>query len=403
MTTTIKKILIPILVLGVAIGGFLLLVKTKPEAQPVTITEKAWPVAVVRASPASLSPELTLYGRIEAQWDSRLTAAVSAEVIDVAVREGDLVNAGELLVRLDPSDTRLQLSQAEARIGTELARHQANLEALPREQSLLALARKELSRARDLVNKKLASQSTLDTARQAVDRQAIALSTRETAIQEHDARMAELTAARDQAQLDLDRTRVKAPFAGRIAKLLVSPGQRVRVGDGLMHIYDTDSLVVRAQIPNDQLGTVRDAMANGASLTASGELDGRPLNAKLARLAGEAGAGGGVPGLFRVDRPDAGVRPGRFVQLTLKLPPRDDLLALPAQALYGLNRIYVVDNAQRLRSVKVQRIGDQAADGQSQVLVKAPQLAADSRVLVTQLPNAMDGLKVTVINAGDAQ
>jgi len=400
MTTNIKKLLIPLIVLGVAAVIFVLLIKTKPESKPVVITEKAWPVAAQTVTPGRVAPELTLYGRIEAQWDSQLTAAVAADVAEVPVREGGSVAAGELLVRLDDADVRLRLAQAEARIASEQSRHQANVEALPRERNLLALVRKELERAQDLLSKKLASQSALDTARQAVDRQAIAVSAREQSILQHDASMAELQAARDQASLDLARTNIRAPFAGRIAQLMASPGQRVRVGDPLVNIYDTDSLLVRAQIPDSQLAQVRDAVAAGATLAASGELDGRPLQAVLQRLAGEVGQGGGIAGLFRVQQPDDGVRPGRFVRLTLTLPPREDLLALPAQALYGLDRIYLIDAEQRLRAQPVKHVGDlRSPDGTSQVLLQASGLPEGSTVLTTQLPNAVEGLKVSIVGA----
>jgi HlyD family secretion protein len=404
MKNKTKKLLLPLLVLGVAAVIFVLLVKTKPQGKPVHGAEKAWPVAAEQVTLGRAAPELTLYGRIEAQWDSRLTAAVAADVAEVPVREGDMVAKGDLLVRLDDADARLQLAQAEARIASEQARHQANLDALPRERNLLALVRKDLQRSRDLVHKKLASQSALDSARQAVDRQAIAVSAREQSIQEHDAKMAELQAARDQAKLDLARTEIRAPFAGRIAQLLVSPGQRVRVGDGLISLYDTDSLLVRAQIPDSQLAQVRDALADNASLAASGELDGRPLHTVMQGLAGEVGQGGGMAGLFRVQRPDDGVRPGRFVRLTLKLPSRGDLVTLPAQALYGLDRIYLIDDEQRLRGRTVHHVGDlRLPDGSSQVLLQAAGLPAGSTVLTTQLPNAVEGLKVRIVAGPAAQ
>jgi RND family efflux transporter MFP subunit len=401
MNANTKKLLIPVLVLGVAAAIFVLLVKTKPQAEPVTITEKAWPVAARLVQPGRVAPELTLYGRIEAQWDSRLSAALAADVLEVPVREGDSVAAGALLVRLDDADVQLRLAQAEARIASEQARHQANVEALPRERSLLALVRKELERTRDLVNQKLASQSALDSARQAVDRQAISVSAREQAILQHDATMAELHANQEQARLDLARTEIRAPFSGRIAQLHVAPGQRVRAGDGLVNIYDTDSLLVRAQIPDSQLAQVRDALADGARLSVSGELDGRPLQAVLQGLAGEVGQGGGVAGLFRLQDPDDGVRPGRFVRLTLTLPARDDLLALPAQALYGMDRIYLIDQQQRLRAHGVRHVGDlRLPDGSSQVLLQVTDLPAGSIILTTQLPNAVEGLKVSVVQDG---
>lgn len=402
MNNPIKKIVIPLLIIGVAIAGFVVLRMTKPAAKPVTINEKAWPVAVTAVTPAAEAPELTLYGRIEAEWSSTMTSALAADVVAVPVHEGDLVTKGAIVVRLDASDARLRLTQAEARIASEIARHQANLEALPRERNLLALARKELERARDLLARKLASQSALDTARQAVDRQAIALSARETAIQEHDARLAELTAARDQADLDVQRAQVRAPFDARVARLNVSPGQRLRVGDPVVTLYDTATLLVRAQIPEDQLGAINQALAQDRALSAEGTLDGSRIQATLMRLGGEAAAGGGMAGLFRVREPDGRVRPGRFLALTLRLPVAQDVIALPAGALYGRDRIYRVDDQGRLRSSRVQRVGERRAQGQSVLLVRAESLPPGTRVVTTQLPNAMDGLKVTVVKEDGA-
>lgn len=113
------------------------------------------------------------------------------------------------------------VSVAAARISTEITRHKANLEALPREQTLLKLTGGEVSRLQDLVKRKVGAQSALDTALQALEKQAISLSSRQQSVE---ARLAEVEAARDraealrdQAQLELERTTLRAPFNGRIA------------------------------------------------------------------------------------------------------------------------------------------------------------------------------------------
>lgn len=405
---------LPVLILaaaGVAAAG---LIATKPKPQPVKVGERAWLVSAETPARGRYVPNVTLFGRVESLWSSELTAALSADVLEVPSIEGDAVAEGQLLVRLDDRDARLQLAQreaeltqAQARIDSEMRRHEADLEALPREVQLLALTRGEASRLRDLVKKKVGAQSQLDTARQAAERQAIALTLRQQAVDEHTARLAELQAARvraealrDQALLELERCEVRAPFNGRIAQVLVSPGRRVRAGDPLISLYNTDEMIVRAQLPNRHLPAVRRAMATGKTLQAGGEVDGIGISVRLRSLAADAAdAAGGVDGLF--DITDSGGLPvdqGRFVRLELAMPPADDLIALPHEAIYGADRVYVVDEESRMRGLRVERAGEVLLDtGETRLLVRIPGLKSGARVVTTQLPNALDGLLVRVV------
>ena len=410
----LKSWSLPLVILLLAGAAAAALIATKPKPKPVAVTERAWLVSTVEAQLARFAPSVILYGRVESLWSSELTAAVSADVQEVAVVEGDSVVKGDLLVRLDDRDERLELAQreaelkqADARIATEVTRHRANQEALPREQSLLELTRGEVSRLQDLVKKKVGAQSALDTARQALERQAIALSLRQQAVDEHVARMAEVEAARDraralrdQAMLELERATVVAPFNGRIARVLVSPGRRVRVGDPLVSLYDTDELEIRAQLPNRHLPAIRMALAAGEPLSVRGEIDGMALQAELRSLAGEAGSGaGGVDGLFRLVQGGSQINQGRFVRLELSLPPQEGLLALPHEAIYGTDRVYLLDADSRMLPHRVERVGEtRMADGSTQVLVRAPELAEGATVITTQLPNALEGLLVRAVD-----
>lgn len=404
---------LPLLILLLAGAAAAALIATKPKAKPVAVAERAWLISTTKASPARHAPSVTLYGRVESLWSSELTAGVAADVQAVKVVEGDRVSNGAELIHLDDRDERLELAQrdaelkqTEARIATEITRHKANLEALPREQSLLKLTRGEVSRLQDLVKRKVGAQSALDTALQALERQAISLSSRQQAVDEHEARLAEVEAARDraealrdQARLELERTTVRAPFNGRIAKVLVSPGRRARVGDPLVSLYDTDELVIRAQLPNRHLPAIRAAMTAGQPLSVRGVIDGISIGADLRSLAGEAASGtGGVDGLFRVSDGGEQISQGRFVRVALSLPSRDDLIALPHESIYGTDRIYILDENSRMRSQRVERVGEvRVANGETRVLVRAEGLAAGATVVTTQLPNALDGLRVQVV------
>jgi len=407
-----RSTFIPLAIILVAVTIAIAFIRTRPEAKPVEVKEKAWLVSTQAVTPRPWSPSLTLYGRVESLWSSQLTAGVTADVVAVEVIEGDTVERGALLLSLDERDARLLLAQraaelreVEAQIAAEESRHQANLQALPREKALLALSRAEVDRLQELVTNKIAAQSSLDTARQAVERQAISLNDREQAIREHEPRTAELQARRarlealrDQAQLELERCQVTAPFDGRVARVLVSPGKRVRVGDPLLVLYDTGALVVRAQLPSRYLPAVRAALAEGKELRVQGSIDAQPVTARLLRLAGEVASGtGGVEGLFEIEGAGDFLQQGRFVRMDLKLPEQAGLVAVPHEAIYGTDRVYTIDGESRMRAVRVERVGEtRNGGGRSLVLIRANPLEADDRIITTQLPNAIDGLLVRV-------
>ncbi|MCP5438801.1 MAG: biotin/lipoyl-binding protein [Chromatiaceae bacterium] len=407
---------LPPLILLLAGAAAAALIASKPKPKPVTVAERAWLVAAETVAARRYRPGVTLYGRIESLWSSQLTAGVAADVREVAVVEGDRVAKGQVLVRLDDRDARLQLlqreaelRQAEARIAAEQLRHEANLETLPRERQLLALTRGEVARLQDLVTKKVGAQSQLDTARQAAEKQAIALSARQQAVDEHPSRLAEVegvlaraAALRDQAILEVERCEVRAPFNGRIVEVMVSPGRRTRVGDPLVDLFDTDALVLRAQLPARHLPVVRAARAAGEPLIVHGEIDGVSISGELRSLAGEATSGtGGVDGLFTVTTGADEVSQGRFVRLELALPETGGLIALPHEALYGTDRIYTIDEQSRMRPQRVERVGEwRDPDGDIRVLVRAVDLPDGARVVTTQLPAALDGLLVRVAGEG---
>ncbi len=397
----------PLLILALAAGIGYYIIATKPKPEPVSVKEKAWPVRTQVAVPERQSPTLALYGRVESLWSSQLTAGVAADVRQVKVIEGSVVTKDAVLVSLDDRDSRLQLAQRkadlaelEAKLLASRTANKANEENLKRERRLFELGQAEVGRLEDLVKKRLVSDSSVDKTRQDAERLGITLRAREQQLQTHEADLAELaakklrlTALYDQAQLELDRTQVRAPFNARIAKVLVSPGKRVRVGDPLVELYDTDAMVVRAQLPSRFIAEVKEARKRGDELWIAGRVDGHPIKAKLMQLAGEAtSATGGIEALFALDSSE-GLEQGRFVRIDLTLPPQDNVVALPPEAIYGSDRVYRLTMDDRLEPVTVQRVGERHYDkNKTLVLVTSGALKAGDLVITTQLPNAMQGL-----------
>ncbi len=403
---------LPLVLLGLAVAGFLLLRATRPVTPPAVAPEPAWRVQVVEVHPGRVAPHLWLYGTVEAPRRIELEAAVAAEVAQVPIQEGQTVVAGATLAVLDDRDLALILSQREAELrdfdaqmASEQARHVVQRDALLRERALRALTERALERALDLHRRKMTSEAALDEARQALERQALAVEMRQLEVSDHPARLAQLqarharaTALRDQARLDQTRATITAPFSGRVTRVRVAPGDRVRVGDPLLELYPVADLELRAQIPFRHLPALRAALAADEPPIATARVDGRPVRAVLERLGGQTDPGrGGLDALFRVTAGEEVLEPGRVLALTLDLPPEDDVVALPFEALYGLNRVYRLED-ERLAALAVEWVGERhEAEDRTQVLVRGPELRAGDRIVTTQLPNAVTGLKVTVV------
>ena len=162
-----------------------------------------------------------------------------------------------------------------------------------------------------------------------------------------------------------------------------------------MDVYDTAALEVRAQIPGRALATVRNALGARVGTNLPAKLLTEPnLNASLNRLSGQVDSGtAGVDGLFRVQGGATLLEVGRVVELELHLPAVDSVIAAPEQAIFGEDRVYLVEEG-RLRGVTVERVGRADGDEGERVLIRSADIRPGAQILTTQLGNAMTGLRV---------
>ncbi|WP_225010951.1 EmrA/EmrK family multidrug efflux transporter periplasmic adaptor subunit [Novosphingobium percolationis] len=243
---------------------------------------------------------------------AQVTPLVAGPATQVLVRDTQQVKAGEVLVRLDQADARIALAQAEADLvaarrrfrqtlanntalaaqvdtsGAGLTQAQAQYRTaqaehekaridLQRRESVAAsgaVSGEELTQARKAYATTLA---TLDAARGAIDeagssrRAAQGQLAANTALvsglsEETDPAVLAAIARRDAAQLDLDRTEIRAPIAGVVSKLQVQIGQRLNPGQTIMTIVPLADVYVEANFKESQLRRVRIGMP--AELTA---------------------------------------------------------------------------------------------------------------------------------------
>ena len=400
----------------VAIGAGVALVSTglvafAPEPSHRPAAETALPVASMVAELGTWSPEIGLFGRVETPNAATLNAQLSATVASLEAREGDRVAEGEALVQLDETDARLLLRRREA----ELVEARADLAALEiaggddrrvlgHQEKLHELALNKVARHQQLREQGSISQETLNAVLQESHSQAIALSRQRNQVQSLEHRLARARAhvdraeaALEEASVALERTRIRAPFPGRVTRIMVAPGELVSPGLAVAEIYDDSALEIRVQIPDAHLPALQNALAAGAKPAARIDFGSYRGEGWLDRLAGAVGKGqSGVDGLVRLHAGTAPPNLGRAVNLRITLPAIPNAVAVPVQAVYGQQRLFLVEDG-LLVGIDVERLGEITnAEGHLELLVRAEALQDGTRVLTSQLSNAVTGLRVRV-------
>tara|TARA_B100001121_G_scaffold275478_2_gene264005 strand:+ start:716 stop:1960 length:1245 start_codon:yes stop_codon:yes gene_type:complete len=407
--STMAKRWLPLLILAAGVAGFLLLRLTRPEPPDAEPAERSWRVGVQTLTLARHTPVLPLYGEVVAPDQLTVVASLAGRVAERPVREGDTVAAGALLVAVSEEDVTPLLHQAEAQvadleaqIAAESVRHRSDLRALESEQAILANARRQFQRLESLLARNLASRESLEAATDALARAELTVRTRQRAIDEYPARMASLEARLAQARAnwatvrrDADRARVLAPFAGVVTDIRVAPGDQVARNAPLLTLYPEDGLELRALVPEGYRPELEQALAAGAELRAEATEGGYRF--RLVRFSGQASPAG-TEAILRLMPGTGRPRPGALLPILLQRPARADTVAVPFSALYGADRVYLVDDQQRLRRVAVERVGEiRRPDGSPWLLIAGPSLASGQRLVVTHLPNAVTGLKVDAV------
>jgi membrane fusion protein (multidrug efflux system) len=230
----------------------------------------------------------------DAQVDGHIIpiiAKVGGYVTSVAVSENDPVTAGQLLVQLDDAEYRVRLAQAngdlaaaeavaggrgmagqaEAQVRTASGQEAALNAQVVAARANARKAESDLARARELAAKQIISRQQLDAAQAAAstaaanlvaaERQASAagasVSTAQAGVRVASARSMSARAMRDNAQLQLEYTRITAPASGVVAKKQVEVGQLVAAGQPVMSVVADTGVWVTANFKETQLAQLR--------------------------------------------------------------------------------------------------------------------------------------------------
>ena len=400
-----------VMILGMFILLSALVVATGPQAAPMPRVEREWPVSYSIVQPEALSPTLQVFGKLESDQQATLRAGLTADVKTIVRREGDWVNVGDVILELDDSEAELRLRASRAGLRRAAAELDLVRSDYDLSQSLAihheaqaGIAREKLQRIESLYERRMIADAQLDEARHEATERAMVYARQQAELADFPNRIAQAEAAVEeartklaQAELDMEHTRVRAPFNGRILNLEVAVGDRISSGSALLQLADYDRLQVRASLPVDIAQRLRNALAQGKKVIARADNAGVPMGFELQGMAGNVKAGqSGIDGFFRVHA-DANLALGTVINLTLSLPDERDVIAVPMHAIYDNNRVYRIDDS-RLQAVAVERIGEHLdAAGNYRILVRSAALAAGDQIMTSQLPTAVSGLLVNPV------
>jgi len=270
-------------------------------APPQAVELAPGDVATVQRS--ELVSRLAVSGGLKAVDSAMVKARVAAEVQQLTVREGDRVAAGQLIGRLDDTEFRLRLRQAEEQAATA--------------QAQLEIAQRTLDNNKALVEQGFISKNALDNA-----------------VSNAGAARASLLAARataDLARKAVRDTEIRAPIAGLVAQRLVQPGERVPLDARLVEIVDLSRIELEAAVSPEDVLMLR--VGQNASVSIDGLAE--PVPARVARINPGTQAGTRAVMTYLQLQPPAGtvaLRQGLFARGSVEIA-RKTALVVPASAI----------------------------------------------------------------------
>ncbi|SFN83103.1 membrane fusion protein, multidrug efflux system [Pseudomonas sp. NFACC24-1] len=331
----------------------------------------------VRVAPA-VTGDFPLYfkalGTVTALNTINVRSRVGGELVKIAFEEGQMVKAGDLLAEIDPRPYQNALLQAE---GTLL-----------QNQAQLKNAQVDLERYRGLYAEDSIAKQTLDTAAALVGQYQGTVKTNQAAVND--------------AKLNLEFTRIRAPITGRVGLRQLDIGNLVSANDttALAVITQTQPISVVFTLPENNLDTVLTRYRSGAKLPVEAWDRGdekRQASGVLQSLDNQIDVTTGTLRFkARYENRDQSLFPNQFVNVHLLADTLKGVVLAPTAAIqFGTNGtfVYALEGDKKV-TIKKLKIG--ASDGTNTVVTEG--LAAGDRVVLEGTDRLKEGSEVEVVN-----
>lgn len=292
-------------------------------------TKDGVPVLTEAVASRHIIQTVTATGIVDPETQVKISSEVSGEIITLAVKEGDHVRKGTLLVRINPESIAAQADEADAAISGARARESQSRASLLRSQ-------RDYDRAIQLFERKLVTQQDLDAARASVD---IAKAELDGARYSTEQARAGLRRVRE----SLARTSIYAPINGVVTKLNSKVGEKVvgaiqMTGTEIMTIADLTEIEAVVDVSETDVVDVK--MGD----TAEVEVDAIPNQkfvafvSRIANSPKQSGVGQqdqvtNFEVRVRFAHPDARLRPGMTSTATIRVASRPNVLSVPIQSV----------------------------------------------------------------------
>lgn len=366
---------IGIVLLVIAVIGANVFIKTRPKAERKKMSSMVPVVEVCEVESSTQPVRVDCLGTVIADAAVSLQAEVSGRVLKVYpdLVEGAFVRKGEILVEVDPCDYELAVKRAEASL-------QSAKSSLRLEEGQQAVALHEME---------LIGSAEIDEAYRD-------LMLREPQLQAAVAAVSSAEAALESARVDLERTKIRAPFDAVIQSASVDVGDQAQIGRSMVELAGATRFFVRVSLPVSDLKYFPnlDSVGYSAEIALS---DGSSRSGTLYKLQPELTTQGRMAQLLvTVDQPLSGPRPmllGETVRVDLAGREEKDVSLISRRHLRNNSTVWMMDLEGRLHICQAEVIQGYA----DQVLVRFD-CSKDWKLVTSNIQAPVDGMQLKTVD-----
>ena len=235
--------------------------------------------------PAGLSAGLASgNGRLEAV-EVDIATKIAGRLAELGPHEGDTVEAGVVVARLDADDLRAQLRAAESQVVQARRAVEESQAGVRKSRTDVSLAGKTLKRSESLVEKGFISKSRLDTDQTGMEGAMAGMAQAQSRVAEADAAVTTARARMESLRATVNDTGLKAPIAGRVLYRLAEPGEVLAAGGKALTLVDLTDMFMTIYLPTEKAGQV--AVGAEARIILD-DLPGQVIPAKVSFVAAKA-------------------------------------------------------------------------------------------------------------------